>query len=651
MATNNLPKLQFFSGSSSGFTPSGISGFSDLRPAAIVRELVQNSLDAAIEAEMETARIRFRLSCCGKEEIPGIQEYEDAFNQAVDTQKGKKGEFSSQASRVVKVMEDALKRSKQNVLSILDNGIGLNESRMNALLSDGISVKGGNAMGTYGNGHSTIIPASDLRYILYGGINPEGNKIGSGHAVLASSNKNGEPQPTSGDGFFVLRMENGRHVCATGQQLPFLITKDLDWIMQNLKHGTAVIVPAFNYFRQTEEDLWGLVSESVARNFFPAIQEGHLIVEFQDIRSEHNAGDIQVLDRGKLREILSEGKENTRRTARAFINGARAHSAYITFQEGKKHTIKTEIGAIEIRHRLTDSGKTRVDLYRNGMWITDTKNIPRFRHAFSGCQPFHVVLLLNSKLGNRLHELVRNAEGPLHNELHPKQRLSKDEARKLESAFGEIKKYIEAKTPKIKPDSYSPDDFLALDFGKEGEIGPNYPSYWGTPEALDKRVPTESYVESDTDSGPSHPKDIKSVTKSTKSRPKPQLAPVFTAASVSVGTNCQRIVVNCQKNLSNAQLRLCVDQNLDATCDPHSRNDTEALALGKIQVDGKPVDKRKLIKENGHVRGVYLGDIKSEDSLDIIVEYSLPSDLMLPSGHEPTLRVDIFKGMALSDIG
>lgn len=644
MTNNALPKLQFFPGSSRGFTPSGISGFSDLRPSAIVRELVQNSLDAAIEAGVKPAKIRFRLTRFKKDGIPGIQEYEDTFDCAVETHKSVGGKLSSQASRVVEVIRKALGQSEQDVLSVLDNGIGLDDSRMRALLGDGISVKGRDAMGTYGNGHSTIIPASNLRYVLYGGVNFKGARIGSGHAVLASSIRDGYQQPRSGDGFLVHKMENGHHICATDRHLPPLITKDVDWITQNHMHGTAIIVPAFNYFKEPPEKLSDLVFESAARNFFPAIQEGRLIVEFEDLRFEQNAGDLLILDRVKLKEVLEEGRENKRKKPGAFISGSRAYSAYMTFQKGEKHTIPTEHGDVEVRYGSTASGVTQVDLYRNGMWITDANNLPRLRYAFSDRQPFHAVLLLNSKSGGKLHELVRNAEGPLHNELHPKQRLSKDKAQELGNAFGKIKEWLKARAPEISSESYNPDDFLALDFGREGETGPNYPSFWGIPEAISKRVPSKSYAELDVGPGPSRQKGTKKSSKSTKSRPQPQLGPVFTATSVAIDTNCQRVVVECHSSLSDAQLRLCVDQNIDATCDLRSRNDTKALILREIRIDDKPVDKRKLIKENEQITGVHLGNIESGDSLDIVLEYSLPHNLILPPDHEPTLRVDIYKG-------
>ena len=83
-----VPELQFgHSTDRAGFTPAGIAAFSDLRPAAVVRELIQNSLDAAlIEAREPCAHVRFERSVCTLDEIPGIESYRTAFRRAVKEQ-------------------------------------------------------------------------------------------------------------------------------------------------------------------------------------------------------------------------------------------------------------------------------------------------------------------------------------------------------------------------------------------------------------------------------------------------------------------------------------------------------------------------------------------------------------------------------------
>ena len=56
--TNKRPDLKFGPGPSVGFTPAGIAAFTDLRPAAVVRELIQNALDATRETNERTAFVR-----------------------------------------------------------------------------------------------------------------------------------------------------------------------------------------------------------------------------------------------------------------------------------------------------------------------------------------------------------------------------------------------------------------------------------------------------------------------------------------------------------------------------------------------------------------------------------------------------------------
>ena len=218
---DDLLKLRFGPGSPSGFTPSGIASFSDLRPAAVVRELIQNSLDAAVEANVGTAVVRFRLTRRKTSYIPGIREYQRAFLAAVDNHKRMGGgELPSQAQRVVQVMQAAAFRDEQDILSVLDNGIGLNETRMTALLSDGVSAKGEAATGTFGNGHSVAIPASDLRYVLYGGLNSKQDRICAGHAVIASWVVPNETYPRSGDGFLIRRSETPLTSMPKGLRFP-----------------------------------------------------------------------------------------------------------------------------------------------------------------------------------------------------------------------------------------------------------------------------------------------------------------------------------------------------------------------------------------------------------------------------------------------
>ncbi len=126
-------------GEIAGFTAAGLAGFSDLNPAAIVRELMQNSLDAAREAGRGVAHIRFEMKRHALSEVPGIRQYRRVFDRAKQAQEKLRpdGTLSDQAKNIVKAIQHCLRSELSTTLYILDNGIGLDKERMKGMLADG----------------------------------------------------------------------------------------------------------------------------------------------------------------------------------------------------------------------------------------------------------------------------------------------------------------------------------------------------------------------------------------------------------------------------------------------------------------------------------------------------------------------------------
>ena len=650
---NDSPDLRFGPGSNQGFTGIGVATFDDLRPAAVVRELIQNALDAARKAKVLPAVVRFRLSETRRDSIPGIKSYKDAFEKAILSQRDwtDDGELASQADLVVDRIRDALGEELLDVLTVFDNGVGLNEQRMNAVLSDGVSVKEGNATGTYGNGHATAIPASDLRYVLYGGITKKGKRIGAGHAVLASHVEEGEAHVRAGDGFYIRDFQAGRgtlYAYATGDDLPDFIADAVDDIESESGHGTAVIIPSFNNFLENDS-LWEMVAHAASANFFVAIEDGELEVVVEDFRLDGD-GDRLVLNKSTLSKVLDTYRD--KRRARAFLNGRRAFEAHSAYQRGKRHRVETTAGSIEIRLLETPSGTPRVDLCRNGMWIADDRRIPGFYQKFTDKVPFQAVLSLDAGDGGDLHDLIRIAEGPLHDSIAIK-RLPKQRRIDCQTALLEIVGWMSRNTPSVKSDSYVAHDFLTLDFGEEGDkgAGKNRRGFWGVPVPINRNPARQMLLfaidpnRNDDDPAPVPDPDDKR-RKRRKAKPKgerarPSLPTFFQAASRPAGKNRHRILIECEKDYANAELRLVVDEALDATCERHGQDAYTPAVLSNVTINDRPASETDFVRWDEGIIGVRLGDLQANGSVEIEADYRLTGDFRnLPA---PSLRVEVLR--------
>lgn len=642
--------------SASGFTPAGISAFSDLRPAAVIRELIQNSLDAASEAGRSCAKIRFRKFSCNDTDIPAIESYRVAFQQAIDTQTlSGKQKMSPQARMVVKRIKSALDKPEQKVLSITDNGVGLNERRMSALLSDGVSAKSDNAAGTYGNGHSVAIPASDLRYILYGSITQEGTKLAAGHAVLASHRLPEDKYERSAYGKYIESFDSPAegvpYSFVRDSAIPSLIASEINRIQTEHKYGAAVIIPAFNHF-EDKESLWDIVSRAAACNFFQAIHQGQLVVEVEDLldvkQSSIEGANISVLNTRTLPKILRQYKDEKRLGSRgAFLSGSKANEAYQTLVKGEWNTVETLQGDVSLTLRLRGSGKPSVGLCRNGMWVTDS--LPKFQNYFNDLQPFQALILLDPDRRNDFYGLVQEAETPLHNKLELKP-MPSDRRKELKDTLDQIRGWIRSNVPEAKTESYSPEDVLALQFndfndtGTQGPGGGRQRSFWGSPAATTRRPPTRTDQKHISEDGPGANLEsgVDNPKPSNNKKVRRAAAPYFQIASVPDGPSKQRILVKCEHDCNNAELRMFVDENIDATCDRQLPGQVTPLPLSDVSVDGKRVSEKDLVKKNRDVVGISLGNLTAASEIVVETSYMVPDEVVcIVPGHHPTLRVEI----------
>ena len=641
MANNKNPDLHFSPcGIREGFTSAGVQGFSELNPAAIVRELIQNSLDAVREDGRTQAIIRFELEKMKLDAVPAIDSYRVAVESAIrDQKKLFKGELPDQAVMVVDAIQDCLNAGSIEVLSVLDNGSGLNKARMAGLLADGLSVKSSDGTGAMGNGHLTAIPASNLRYILYGGVSDEG-RIASGHAILASFS-NPQDKSVGKDGYYILAVNSSMEkpydfIC--GDDIAPLIKKKLDRI-ENLpsKKGAAVIILGFNRFREAEIDLWDTIKKAVACSFFTAIADGHLEIVYTDGGSE------KKLNKSNMSHIFADDLVTEKR-AKNFLSGNRAAEAYKTATEGKVYCVDVECGHVELIIREVPAGPSRIDLCRNGMWITN--NLPRLqRGKFSNRKPFHCLIKMTAQDGE-FHKLIRKSEGPLHNHIEAKKWLKEAELTKLNRAFSIISEFLLDNLEELQSEEFK-SNFLTVMSEKGVLSGGRRAGRLGKFEEVPPpRVRSPSIIGGEAGGGGVNSGGSGGgITGNAFKRTGNSIS--FGAIPVPTGLRSYTFELLPQEDLKGdieAEIRFVLDENIDETCD--ITNHEQFVKLKRVKLNNRQVPTGSLIKSKSAVLGVRLGHFKKGEKHILSFSYDLPDGVDVQVKDKVALRAEIVRRKA-----
>ena len=417
-----------------GFTSAAVAQF-DGSAEPVVRELLQNSVDAANQSDSGVAEVRFVVSEALRDELPGWSRFTSAFQTACQQRRSGSSAKPSQDERmVIERIRDISRLDTIPLLLCIDNGHGLNGKRMDALLTPGNTSKGEEGAGSFGLGHHAAFGASDLRYVLYGAkfLGDDGlvSQIASGHAILASF----------WDDDKVLRAADGYWFKAGQGQLAFDGSDDcypdslppLLWeFLAGVETGTVVCIAGFNSFRREGDD--ATVVESISRvaasNFSDAIHSGSLIVHIEEDCDDS----ILTVDRENLGLILEPYSNNKRASRQGQINGSLAYGAWQTINTGEQFQCTS---GDKIRWRPLDAStgeKTRIHIFRKGMWITS--GAPYLSSSeFSSTWPFDAVLSLDS---GPLEDLVRSAEGPEHRGIDRK-RLDREQKKQYRELMAQV---------------------------------------------------------------------------------------------------------------------------------------------------------------------------------------------------------------------
>ncbi|MCH9852536.1 MAG: hypothetical protein K0U45_03440 [Alphaproteobacteria bacterium] len=650
--TDNKPTLQFGRTSDSSGFMAELSNYSNVEPVRIIRELIQNALDAVREAGRNDTIVRFEIDTINKSEIPAIEEYSKAFECAYETQK-EEGELSEPNENTATTIRETLCKDKMSVLYVLDNGIGFDSYNMRKVLSSGSSAKGNGGTGSFGEGHLTTIPSSDLRYLFYGGVSEKENFIASGHCMLASHDKNGKS--FSSKGYFVNKLgeKSKERQFVTDNQIPPLIKSKIDWIANggfDAKTGSVVIIPAFNHFRidvaETEmevntssyyEKMKKTISDAVACNFFAAIHEGKLTIQF-------NCKDNNfILKKENLESILDNIKENKNST---FLNGYYAYKAFQTVSQGELITIKTSYGSVKVKLlKLEKEGNKRIDLCRNGMWITYSYKLPNLQnYRFNDYENFNAVILLDKNDGD-IHNLVRGAEGPEHKEINVTRYQNKDKQQKLRNAMREIREGIQEHLRELKMENFI-SDFWELRGKVTGGNKGDKQSYFGewqpVTSSYSRPAPDKLKSDNPTPPGPVPNPDPTPGPKKVPTK-KPDRSYPFQAIPIMTSARECKVEIRAQNDIETAEIRFSLNESYDATC--YLTNEEPYVWLKDIMIDGKTLTSENQSTNNsGHIIGIRIDKLNETSSMLLDFKFDIPAASLKVNANQPvSLKTHIYQ--------
>ena len=629
----------------SGFSSSTTSNAADADATTIIRELIQNSVDAAKEIDREKSVIRFHIETLSQQTYPGINDLRDAFPRALKTQKKlSAGELPAVQQQIAMNLKESINRKQGHVLSVFDNGVGLTKRTMQALLSDGQSAKSSSGGGAHGYGHLTVIPASDLRLVYYGGVHSSEGRIASGHCILAPF-KDASDQYRTKDGYLVKSLNPDLfdpYEFITGKDIPDFISNKIESIEKKWKSGSVVIVPAFNFFKEEQslDGLWEAIEYSAATNFFASIAEGEIKIEF-----EYDEG-VWSLSSDNLEDTLMKYKSEKRKAK--FLAGYWAQECYDVLNFGEDIEFITDLGSVSGKlHRSGRGRSSRIDLCRNGMWIVSNvgSSLPMLQNnTFSDYESFHLVLLLKAGDG-QIHDLVRASEPPIHDQVDTK-RLQSSDREKLRSAFKQIQEQLKSRLTKIDIETFAMDGILSLPIGGSGsggEVGV-YAGDWQPferrPRASKGSKEIDEGVEKQPTRGKGEKKEQKSRGGGTKTIKRTGNAIPFEAVPVPLGTRNFEIEIHPLEDIYSGEIRFMIDQNFDETS--NQMNSEPFVKIKNARLDDKPISIDQHIETaKGDV--ILISDIKEGEPFNLKFDFDLPENVVIGKDRSVSLKTEIIK--------
>ena len=388
--------------------------FGDAPVAKLVRETIQNSLDARDSGLSGPVVVEFRTISLALDDFDGAQlraHLQACLNQA-------KAESTKRVQDAYRRALDKLKGKHIDCLTITDSGTyGLKGNRWDALvLREGAVFKqNASAGGSYGIGKNAALNVSDLRSVIYTTRYVDRNGVVEkmqGKATLMSHPFEGEERQHIG--FLALSGVNP------------ILTRDIPQTLRLEETGTRTTILGFN---PRTDDWVAEVVQATLENFFHAVHHRNLVVHLIDGEKNLTTVNHETIDTHFQRIV---DKEND------------SYSYYVAIRDVE--TAKTidipKIGTLDVHLLLAEKAPRRICLVNsNGMKITDSRDqktnplAPRGNNLW----PDYAVVLVPNKVGD---EWLRQTENVSHDALSAERFVEMSDRREAVHAFQEARRVI-----------------------------------------------------------------------------------------------------------------------------------------------------------------------------------------------------------------
>ena len=441
-----MSELYFRLGETKGFTAIDLADKKE-GYANPIRELLQNSLDASREADNDKCEINVYIAIIQKSQIPHIGEYERVLEKAIQTARNG-GSYNTNSEQRVKPIQGALNEETLKVLLFSDDGAGMRQEQLEAILTGGVSIKEDEKSGgSFGVGNLSSYSLSSLRYVLYATKHKDKrngtNCLFTGSPILAGHN-DGKAQRGNRGRIVMKKPENEMNPkFVYPKKFPGFIEPK----MNNLSTGTIVAILGLS------ED-WGEEAEyAIVSNFFHALAHDALIIKI------HQESGQKTIAYDEVDRLMASKKDFRRARGESILSGKTAYQAWQTVKENNTQKIieLSNSDRVYVCVKSDSNTDSAIVLVRNGMVIArhDSMLSPDMDalRKDPSLEPFTAVIDVDKQDAPNLFRLIKDAESPYHNRLQAKI-LGNEEEKCLKKLLKELSEKIKKHLRKIERDSF-----------------------------------------------------------------------------------------------------------------------------------------------------------------------------------------------------